>query len=146
MGQSIHATCVAIEGRGLLILGPSGAGKSSLALSLMAFGAGLVADDLTRVDAAPDGQPVARSANPDVPGIELRGYGIVPLPGCGPVPLRAVLDLSRVEPDRFPRSRREIEVCGRFLPLLFRLEGPQFPAAVMVLMRGLDEWLEGRSE
>ena len=42
---TLHATCVAVEGRGVLITGPSGSGKSSLALALMAHGARLVADD-----------------------------------------------------------------------------------------------------
>ena len=41
---TLHATCVAMEGRGVLIIGPSGSGKSELALALMAHGARLVAD------------------------------------------------------------------------------------------------------
>ena len=41
----LHASTVAIAGRGLLILGASGAGKSALALSLIALGAMLVADE-----------------------------------------------------------------------------------------------------
>ncbi|MDA3887407.1 MAG: serine kinase, partial [Allgaiera sp.] len=50
-GESIlHASCVALDGRGVLILGPSGAGKSGLALQLMALGARLVADDRTRLN------------------------------------------------------------------------------------------------
>lgn len=136
--RTVHASCVSVEGRGLLILGASGAGKSSLALSLMAFGADLVADDLVRLTRDPLGRPLAVSANPDVQGIEARGYGILPARCQGPVDLRAVLDMEVVETERFPHNRREIEVCGAFLPLLFRLEGPQFAAAVMVYLRGLD--------
>ena len=34
----LHATTIALEGQGLMILGPSGSGKSSLALELMAVG------------------------------------------------------------------------------------------------------------
>ncbi|HJN03832.1 MAG TPA: serine/threonine protein kinase, partial [Alphaproteobacteria bacterium] len=30
----VHATCVVIDGRGILLRGPSGAGKSDLALRL----------------------------------------------------------------------------------------------------------------
>ena len=41
----LHATCVAIGGRGLLLLGPSGSGKSDLALRLIDRGAMLVSDD-----------------------------------------------------------------------------------------------------
>jgi len=51
----LHATAVAVGGRGLLILGRSGAGKSSLALQLIALGARLVADDRTRVTLGPAG-------------------------------------------------------------------------------------------
>ena len=43
--ENLHASFVAINGRGVLILGPSGAGKSALALQLIAFGAKLVAGD-----------------------------------------------------------------------------------------------------
>jgi HPr kinase/phosphorylase len=47
--EILHASCIALEGRGLLILGPSGAGKSSLAIRMMALGASLVSDDRTLV-------------------------------------------------------------------------------------------------
>ena len=58
----LHATCVAVDGRGLLILGPSGSGKSALALQLIALGAQLVADDRTRVSrrGAASGRPLPR--------------------------------------------------------------------------------------
>ena len=42
---NIHASCVAIGGKGVLLLGDSGAGKSDLALRLIDEGARLVADD-----------------------------------------------------------------------------------------------------
>ena len=42
----IQATCVALQGVGILLRGPSGAGKSDLALRLIDAGASLVADDL----------------------------------------------------------------------------------------------------
>lgn len=41
----IHGNCVAIDGRGVLILGPSGSGKSDLSLRLIDEGACLVGDD-----------------------------------------------------------------------------------------------------
>ena len=47
--DNIHASCVFIKQKGILILGDSGSGKSDLCLRLiMEFGAKLVADD--RVD------------------------------------------------------------------------------------------------
>jgi len=44
----LHASCVSIDGKGILLLGPSGSGKSDLSLRLIDGGATLVADD--RVD------------------------------------------------------------------------------------------------
>ena len=38
---NLHASAVALDGRGALILGASGSGKSGLALRLMALGAGI---------------------------------------------------------------------------------------------------------
>ena len=45
MSRLIQASCVAIGGRGLLILGAPGSGKSSLALALIDRGARLIGDD-----------------------------------------------------------------------------------------------------
>src|SRR3546814_13901309 len=45
--ETLHASCVAIGGRAVLIEGPSGSGKSDLALRLIDRGAKLVADDYT---------------------------------------------------------------------------------------------------
>ena len=42
---AVHATCVAVNGKGVLIVGASGSGKSTLALQMLAMGAELVADD-----------------------------------------------------------------------------------------------------
>ena len=40
--STIHATTVAIDGRGVMIRGGSGQGKSALALQMIAMGAELV--------------------------------------------------------------------------------------------------------
>ena len=47
--ETIHASCVAIGGRAVLIEGVSGSGKSDLALGLIDRGAQLVSDDYTVV-------------------------------------------------------------------------------------------------
>jgi len=44
---TIHATTVAVNGRGVMIRGASGSGKSALALQMIAMGAELVSDDRT---------------------------------------------------------------------------------------------------
>ena len=41
----MHATCVDVNGSGVLIIGRPGSGKSSIAINLLALGATLVADD-----------------------------------------------------------------------------------------------------
>ena len=47
--EQIHATCVDVEGVGVLFLGAPGNGKSDLALRLIDGGARLVADDRANV-------------------------------------------------------------------------------------------------
>lgn len=89
----IHASCVALDGRGILLAGPSGAGKSDLALRLIDGGARLVADDQTvlsletgRLTAAPP---------PSIAGlIEVRHVGILRMPFETAVPVELYIDLT----------------------------------------------------
>jgi HPr kinase/phosphorylase len=79
MSVHVHAGCVAIDGKGVLLLGASGAGKSSLALRLIDEGAQLVADD--RCDLFARGQKLQVRAPASITGlIELRGIGILAMP------------------------------------------------------------------
>ena len=88
----LHATCVAIDGRGVLLRGPSGAGKSDLALRLLDEGAVLVGDDYCDVQAA-NGGLMAKAA-PNIAGkLEVRGYGIVDFPTVSVIPVALVVDL-----------------------------------------------------
>lgn len=57
----LHAGCVSMHGRGLLLIGESGAGKSTLALMCMLQGMQLVSEDAVFV--APDGLQAAGVAN-----------------------------------------------------------------------------------
>jgi serine kinase of HPr protein (carbohydrate metabolism regulator) len=78
---TLHATCVALGDRGVLITGPSGSGKSDLALRLIDEGAKLIADDLTTLRAE-DGHLLAL-APPRLSGkLEVRGIGIMPVPSA----------------------------------------------------------------
>lgn len=135
-GQTVlHASCVALNGRGLLITGASGSGKSTLALTLMAFGAGLVADDRTRLDARETG--IFASAPPRIAGlVEARGLGLLNATPHGPVPLTAVVDLDRAEPDRLP-DHREMTLLGQSVTLLLNVDGPHFaPSLIQFLKAG----------
>jgi serine kinase of HPr protein (carbohydrate metabolism regulator) len=97
---TIHASCVSIDGRGVLIFGPSGSGKSDLALRLIDRGARLVSDDYTRIRRA--GDRLLASAPEAIAGrIEIRGIGIIALPAEIEIPVCLVADLDRT-PERLP--------------------------------------------
>ncbi|MEX2642614.1 MAG: HPr kinase/phosphatase C-terminal domain-containing protein [Acetobacterales bacterium] len=117
-----HATCVALDGRGVLILGRSGSGKSDLALRLLMQGAALVADD--RVDLRFEGGAVVASPPPSLAGlIEIRGVGIV-----AAADIRAVaaaecvicLVVELVAPEHVPRlpPQARCDLLGVSLPVL----------------------------
>ena len=130
----VHATCVALGDAGLLIEGPSGSGKSSLAIQMLALGAGLVSDDRTTLSRPDDGAPFADAPEAIRGLIEARGLGLLS-PGCvGPVRLAAVLDLSEEETERLP-AERTTSVLGCDIPLLRRVAAPSFPAALVAWLR-----------
>lgn len=89
----IHATVVAIGGRGVLIRGPSGSGKSDLALRLLDRGAELVADDYALVWEE-DGKLLARAPGTIFGKIEVRGVGVVDWPARGRAELALRIELS----------------------------------------------------
>ena len=77
MSLNIHATCVNINSKGILILGDSGSGKSDLALRLITmFSAKLVSDD--RTDIFSDSGAIKAKAPNTLKGLlEVRGIGII---------------------------------------------------------------------
>jgi serine kinase of HPr protein (carbohydrate metabolism regulator) len=111
--ETVHATCIAIGGRGVLIAGPSGAGKSDLALRLIDRGARLVSDDYTDVIRWSDhliGRPPATIAGT----MEVRGIGIVRLPHLAEARLALVVSLGAL-PERMPDPRTRT-LAGLALP------------------------------
>lgn len=100
--QRVHATCVAINGRGVLLRGKPGAGKSDLALRLIdtpGYGLGpellraeLIADDQVMLQQVA-GTLLASCPDPIRHRLEIRGLGIVDRKSGGPVPLALVVDL-----------------------------------------------------
>jgi HPr kinase/phosphorylase len=108
----LHGTCVAIDGRGVLLRGPSGSGKSDLALRLIDAGAVLVADDQTRLERAGD----ALLASPPVTLaglVEVRGLGLIRLGHLEKIPLELVIDLTHPsEVERLPEPNT-LEFLGQ---------------------------------
>jgi HPr kinase/phosphorylase len=125
----LHATAVALAGRGALITGPSGSGKSGLALELMALGARLVADDGVLLRLSPDGRVLARAPEAIRGRIEARGMGLLYADPVDDVPLSLVVDLAQTETDRLP-PERTTTFLGVTLPLLHKVASPHFTAAI----------------
>jgi serine kinase of HPr protein (carbohydrate metabolism regulator) len=108
--ERLHATAVAIDGLGVLLLGRSGAGKSDLALRLIDRGAVLISDDGVLVDAAGP-VPLLRTA-PNIAGrIEMRGIGIIMMPFADEIPLHLAVQLD-IAPDRLPPENQTMTVAG----------------------------------
>jgi HPr kinase/phosphorylase len=118
----MHASCVAREGAGVLLLGPSGSGKSDLALRLIDRGFMLVADDGVEIE---DGR--ARPSPPLAGLLEIRGLGIVCLPHLPDTALALAVDLT-AGGDRLPAPERHATLD---LPLI-RLDSRHASAAAVV--------------
>lgn len=100
--ESIHATCIAVDGHGVLLRGPSGSGKSDLALRLIDGGATLVGDDYCSY-ALRDGMVVVCPQATIAGLLEVRGVGILRLAHAAEAVLRLVVDLfPGRRPERLP--------------------------------------------
>ena len=131
--DTIHASAVAVDGQGVLILGPSGSGKSSLALQLIGMGGQLIGDD--RIALARRGTDIVASAPRSIAGlIEARGVGLIRAP-FAPAPLRLVVDLGQAEPERLPPIRHTT-VMDMQLPLVLGPLTAHLSAAICLLLRG----------
>lgn len=114
-GETIHAGCVAIGGRGVLLAGRSGSGKSDLALRLIDRGAVLVSDDYTELTKE-RGRILAAPPERIAGKIEVRGVGILEREWVDRVPVCLVIDLSRT-PERLPEVKART-LAGVGIPVL----------------------------
>jgi serine kinase of HPr protein (carbohydrate metabolism regulator) len=108
--DTIHASCVAIEGRAVLVEGRSGAGKSDLALRLIDRGATLVSDDYTTL-LRRDGALIARPPANLAGKIEVRGIGIVEMPHVADIPVGLIVSITDAPP-RMPEGGRVRRIAG----------------------------------
>ena len=111
----VHASCVAIDGRAVLIGGASGRGKSDLALRLIDRGATLVSDDYTNV-AAHAGRLSATAPATIAGRIEMRGVGIVEMEAVSEVAVCLYVDLD-AEPERLPQPASRA-IAGADIPAI----------------------------
>ena len=130
----LHASCVAVGDRGLLILGPAGVGKSALSIRLIALGAALVSDDRTRL-VVEAGRLVASCPNPALQGlVEARGIGILRAPSQDRTTVTLAIDLAESEPERLP-PQRTVTILGVSLSLVLHPRNDHFPEALMLYLR-----------
>ena len=114
--ENLHASCVASEGRAVMIAGPSGSGKSDLALRLLDRGFTLVSDDRTIV--RKEGSRLVASAPETIKNkLEIRGVGIVDMETVQNVPLALVVELTS-DMQRLPDDSRERLILGIGIPLI----------------------------
>lgn len=112
--ERLHATCVALNGKGVLITGPSGCGKSDLALRLLERGARLVADD--QVEVTLENGVLTATSPASIKGlIEARYVGPLKVPAMAAAPLALVLEPGI--PERLPEPQVR-QIMGIPLPLL----------------------------
>jgi HPr kinase/phosphorylase len=124
---------VAWEGRAVVIAGASGTGKSALALTLMAFGCSLIADD--RVQLTVQDQKVIAQAPTTIAGlIEARGIGILRATMSANAQVALWVDLDRIETERLPPFRRFTHL-GCDLPLIYRVDAPHFAPAILQILK-----------
>ena len=114
--ENLHASCVAANGRAVLIVGASGSGKSDLALRLLDRGFTLVSDDRTIVRR--DGAKLIASAPATIRGkLEIRGIGIVEMESIDDMPVSLVVELT-TDMQRLPDDSRERLILGAGIPLV----------------------------
>lgn len=134
----LHASAVAVDGRGLLITGRPGAGKTTLVLEMIALGAELIADD--RVRAGVDGSgTLLLSAPSAIAGlVEIRGFGLARLPARAEAPLTLIADLDRSQAARLPE--RQLRMVRGIACPVFLCKGRQGLAAVLTCLLRTEEW------
>ena len=116
-----HASAVAFDDFGILIVGRSGSGKSELALKLIDKGAKLISDDVVII-----GETLELTKPPKGPDlIEIRNIGLLHAPMQKNAKLSLVVDLELAEPKRLPPLRHTrigdhevVLIAGKGIPNL----------------------------
>ena len=128
----MHATCVDINGSGVLIIGRSGSGKSSLAINLLALGSKLVADDQCELVKKNNSFRIFKPAS--LPNsIEIRGIGLVSVPMIVETSLDWVVNMDEAETERMP-ALRFTEIDGYKIPTIFGKNMDDLASRIYVLV------------
>ena len=128
----MHATCVDINGSGVLIVGRSGSGKSNLAINLIALGSKLVADDQCEIVKKNNRFRVSKPAS--LPkSIEIRGVGLVSVPMLNETSLDWVVNMDEAETERRP-DLRFTKIDGYRVPTVFGKNMDEVASRIYVLV------------
>jgi HPr kinase/phosphorylase len=138
--QTIHASAVSIDGRGILIRGESSSGKSTLVLDLMDEArrdghiARLVGDDRIALRIEEDGRVHACGLPAFAGQIEVRGIGIVEVPHVPTAPIALVVDLGDASTPRFPEEKDMVApILGQSVPRIYLYQREHRPARLVRL-------------
>jgi HPr kinase/phosphorylase len=129
----VHASAVAINGKGCLITGASGSGKSTLCFELMALGADLIADDRVDLEASLDA--LLLSCPVSLKGlIEARGVGLIQTLSLDqPVACALIVDLDHAS-ERLPTPEKR-DLLGIPCPVINGAKRSGLASIVYVLMK-----------
>ena len=131
----VHGTLVEVAGVGVLLLGQSGIGKSECAVELVVRGFRFVADDVVLLHRRESGELIGEGPEIVRHHVELRGIGIVHLPGLfGP---QCVADRTPVDliVELEPWGRGEVERVGLERPT-HELVGVEVPCVRLPVAPG----------
>ena len=140
MSINIHASCVSIGGRGVLLLGPSGSGKSDLALRLVDEGAKLVTDDACELFVRAR-KLYARPPHAIAGLLEMRGIGIIALPHANSAAVALAVRLGTPR-TRLPEPAFYSSPLGPQVPLI--MVKPDAASAPARIRAALAAFVEGR--
>jgi HPr kinase/phosphorylase len=137
----IHATAIAIDGRGVLMRGPSGSGKSRLACDMLFHAsesgreACLIGDD--RIALRREGNAVIARGHPHIHGqIEVRGHGIMVLRATERAKIDWIVEISG-NGERLPdRADAETLLLDVRIPTLMVSSGTVSATALLGRMLG----------
>jgi HPr kinase/phosphorylase len=147
MGEAttIHAGCVLIGEKAVLIAGLSGTGKSSLTRELLEaarrrgrFGR-LVSDDRTRIEAR-HGRLIARPVEAIAGLIEVRGVGLVASEHEAAGVVALLVELWADEPPRLPdAAEASVALCGVVIPRIYGRRGAPLGEVVLGRLGDYDD-------
>lgn len=129
-----QATCVALDGRAMLIEGAPGVGKSSLALALMDRGALLIGDDSVMLEE--EAGRLYALPHPNTRGLlEVRGVGLLPVPVAPRAFVALLLRLDESAP-RHIESAPQVRLGAVAMPCITLWPGgPALPLRAEMALR-----------